>query len=64
MKKKVQKQYVDLELNLEKIPKGFSWGFPWGKFSVCGRRFGRGNPGGFFLEEIPLVYFYLNLELK
>ncbi|KAH0810568.1 hypothetical protein GEV33_012223 [Tenebrio molitor] len=27
--------------------------------SVCGRGFGRGNPGGFFLEELPLVYGYL-----
>jgi hypothetical protein len=30
---------------------------------VCGRRFGRGNPGDFFLEELPLVYGYLYKHL-
>jgi hypothetical protein len=30
---------------------------------VCGRRFGRGNPGEFFLEELPLVYGYLYKHL-
>jgi hypothetical protein len=35
--------------------------------SVCGRGFGRenlqGNPGGFFLEEIPLVYGFFLEEI-
>jgi hypothetical protein len=52
-------------LNLEKISKTFSLRKI---ISVCGRGFGRGNlqenPGDLFLEEITLVYSYLNVERK
>jgi hypothetical protein len=53
---------VDLELNREKIRKAFSLRNSSRKIvPVRGRGLGRGNPGGFLLEEIPLISWQICL---